>query len=145
MRTRTSTAGNRGFTLFELAVVLFIVGISLAVVAVSTGRLHEKSVFQAEARLIFQTLQHARGAALRERKEIIFKIDSEARSYWLEDEGRERNRRAVPERFTLTGDEVIFFPKGNSTGGTVVLSDEKGKKYEIGVDPVLGTARFKRL
>lgn len=145
VRTRTLSAGNRGFTLFELAVVLFIIGLSLAVVAVSAGRLHEKSVFQEEARRIYLTLQHGRSAALMERKEIVFRINGETGSYWLDDEGTARNRHAVPGRFVLTGAEVIFFPKGNSTGGAIGLSDEKGTRYEIAVDPVLGTSRIKRL
>ncbi|MEC4676553.1 MAG: prepilin-type N-terminal cleavage/methylation domain-containing protein, partial [Nitrospirota bacterium] len=47
---KTSIAGNRGFTLLELIVVLFIIGLSTSVVVFSIGRLHDKTVFNGESR-----------------------------------------------------------------------------------------------
>lgn len=36
---------------------------------------------------------------------------------------------------------IAFFPQGSSTGGEVVLSDEKGRGYRIAVDPWIGLVR----
>lgn len=36
---------------------------------------------------------------------------------------------------------IAFFPQGSSTGGEVVLSDEKGRAYRIAVDPRIGLVR----
>lgn len=35
--------------------------------------------------------------------------------------------------------DIVFSPGGSSSGGGVVLADERGKEYEIGVDFVTGT------
>ena len=37
---------------------------------------------------------------------------------------------------------IAFFPQGSSTGGEVVLSDEKGRGYRIVVDPSMGLVRI---
>lgn len=37
---------------------------------------------------------------------------------------------------------IAFFPQGSSTGGEVVLSDEKGRGYRIVVDPSVGLVRI---
>ncbi len=37
---------------------------------------------------------------------------------------------------------IAFFPQGSSSGGEVVLSDEKGRGYRIVVDPSIGLVRI---
>jgi hypothetical protein len=37
---------------------------------------------------------------------------------------------------------IAFFPFGSSTGGTIDLSDEKGRTYRIVVDPSAGLVRI---
>ena len=156
MRTRTSTVGNRGetadgrfsqrgFTLFELIVVLFIAGLVVSVAIVATGRMHDRAVFNEEARRIFQTLRHAREVALFERRDVTFRIDKEENRYWL-DYGNEKTSdgRSVPGRFRLTGEDIFFFPKGNSSGGLVEIENGKGQGYAVKVDPVLGSPSIRR-
>jgi general secretion pathway protein H len=36
---------------------------------------------------------------------------------------------------------IAFFPQGSSTGGEVLLSDGKGRGYQITVDPTIGVVR----
>ncbi|MBI2883506.1 MAG: GspH/FimT family pseudopilin [Candidatus Methylomirabilis oxyfera] len=36
---------------------------------------------------------------------------------------------------------IVFFPQGSSTGGSINLSDEKGRGYRIVVDPSVGLVR----
>jgi len=52
---------------------------------------------------------------------------------------------AVPKKYPLSGKDLYFFPKGNSSGGLIEIRNEKGQKYAITVDQVLGTSSIKRL
>lgn len=144
-RTKTSTAGNRGFTLLELIIVLFIAGIAAAVVLVSVGRLHDRAVFNEEARKVFQTLKRAREISLFERREVTFKVNEEGTGYWL-DLGKDRrsDSHSVRGGLSVRGEEIFFFPKGNSTGGLIKVSNGKGQEYTIKVDPVLGLPSIRR-
>jgi general secretion pathway protein H len=135
-----------GFTLLELIIVLFIVGLASSVVVFSAGRLHDRTVFNEEARRIFHTAKRARELSLIERREMKLRIDAEAGRYWI-DGGDEKARfsHTVRQGYVLTGEEVVFFSKGNSSGGFIKINDGKGKGYSIEVDPVLGTPSIKRL
>jgi len=117
--------------------------VSVAIVA--TGRMHDRAVFNEEARRIFQTLRHAREVAIFERRDVTFRIDEEEKRYWL-DYGNEKTSdvRSVPGGFKLTGKDIFFFPKGNSSGGLVKIENEKGQGYAIKVDPVLGSPSIRR-
>jgi|OpeIllAssembly_1097287.scaffolds.fasta_scaffold05133_4 general secretion pathway protein H len=147
VRIKTSTAGNKsGFTLLELLVVLFIIGIIVSIVAVSVGRLHEKTLFTEEARRIYLTTKHAREAAILERREVVFRLNEETQTYWLDySASKPSENHAVPRKFTITGADIFFFPKGNSSGGLIEIQNEKGQKYAIEVNQVLGTSSIKRL
>jgi prepilin-type N-terminal cleavage/methylation domain-containing protein len=147
VRIKTSTAGNkRGFTLLELLVVLFIVGIIVSIVAVSVGRLRDKTVFTEEARRIYLTTKHAREVAILDRREIALRINEETNTYWLDYPGsKPSDNHAVPKKFIITGTDIFFFPKGNSSGGLIGIQNEKGQKYAIEVNQVLGTSSIKRL
>ncbi|MBI5075232.1 MAG: prepilin-type N-terminal cleavage/methylation domain-containing protein [Nitrospirae bacterium] len=147
MRIKTSTAGNkRGFTLLELLVVLFIVGIIVSIVAVSVGSLRDKALFTEEARRIYLTAKHAREAAIIDRTEVAFRLNEETNTYWLDyPASKPSENHAVPKKFTITGTDIFFFPKGNSSGGLIEIQNEKGQKYAIEVNKVLGTPSIKRL
>ena len=135
-----------GFTLFELLLVLFIVGLAASVVMFSGSRLQEKTIFNTEARKLYLTVKHAREISILERRDIAFKVDGEAKRYWIDyGDDKTSEMHSIPQKFTLTGEDVIFFPKGNSSGGKMEIDNGKGRKYEISIDPVLGTASIKRL
>jgi prepilin-type N-terminal cleavage/methylation domain-containing protein len=146
VKIKTLIAGNRGFTLFELLLVLFIVGLAASVVMFSGSRLQEKTLFNTEARKLFLTVKHARELSMLERRDIVFRVDEESKKYWI-DYGDEKISEAhsIPRKYTLTGEDVIFFPKGNSSGGKMEMGNGKGQKYEIIIEPVLGTASIKRV
>ncbi len=143
VRVRSS---QTGFTLFELLLVLFIVGLAASVVMFSGSRLQEKALFNTEARKLFLTVKHAREISMLERRDIVFKVDGEAKKYWI-DYGEDKTSEAheIPRKYTITGEDVSFFPKGNSSGGKMEIGNGKGQKYEIIVDPVLGTTSIKRV
>ncbi len=147
VRIKTSTAGNdRGVTLLELLVVLVIVGLATTVVAFSAGRMRDSSLFREEARRIFLTAKHAREIALVERRDVTLRIDEEGRRYWL-DLGADQTMEihTVPSKFTLAGKDLLFYPKGNSSGGIIEIANDNGRKYAIEIDQILGTPSIKRL
>ena len=153
-KTKTLSAGNKGltphknhcagFTLLELIIVIFIAGISVTIVAISIGRIYEKRVFNETSKKVFITLKHARETAILEKTPVAFKIDEETNSFWMEKNdtvyGKVQN---MPERISIRGKAIIFFPKGNSSGGNIKIKYEKEREYSIEVDPVLGTAKIK--
>jgi hypothetical protein len=50
--------------------VLFIAGLVVAIAIVATGSMHDRAVFNEEARRIFQTLKQAREIYLFERRDV---------------------------------------------------------------------------
>jgi type II secretion system protein H len=135
-----------GFTLLELLLVLFIVGLSAAVVMFSGSRLQEKTMFNTEARKLYLTVKHARELSIIERRDIVVKVDGESRRYWI-DYGNDQppEMQSITQKYTLVGEDIVFFPKGNSSGGKLEIDNGKGQKYEVTVEPLLGTTSIKRL
>lgn len=139
-------SSQTGFTLFELLLVLFIIGLAASVVMFSGSRMQEKTIFNTEARKLYLTVKRAREISILERMDISFKVDAEAKSYWIAyGDANTSETHSLPQKFTIAGEDVIFFPKGNSSGGKIEIDNGKGQKYEVTVDPVFGTASIKRL
>ncbi len=143
---RTLRAGNNGFTLIELIIVLVITGLAASIVTFSVSRLYSSAVFREEARKIFQTIKYAKKIALLERRNTEFRIDEESNSYWIDFANDSPTKTySLPSRYKLTGETVYFFPKGNCSGGILNIQNEQDKKYQIEVDPVLCKPSIKRL
>lgn len=139
-------SSQAGFTLFELLLVLFIFGLAASVVMVAGSRMQEKAIFNTEARKLYLTVKHAREISIVQRRDIVFRVDAETSSYWIAyGDDKTSEKHSLPQKFTVAGEDVIFFPKGNSSGGRIEIGNEKGQKYEVTVDPVLGTTSIKRL
>jgi len=138
---------QKGFTLLELLLVLFIMGLAAAVAMSSGSRMQEKALFNTEARKLYLTVKHAREISIIERMNIVFKVDQEAKKYWIAygDDDKTSETHSIPQKFTIAGEDILFFPKGNSSGGRIEIGNEKGRKYEVTVDQVFGTASIKRL
>jgi general secretion pathway protein H len=144
-KTRISTAGNKGFTLLELIIVLFIAGMAVAVVVFSAGRIRESAVFSDEARRLCQTLKHAREIAIMERADVSVKL-ADNNSYWIDyGDGKTSDIHVLQGGLVISGKDVDFSSDGGSSGGTIKIENAKGQAYEIDVDPVLGTPKIKRL
>jgi general secretion pathway protein H len=139
-------SSNEGFTMLELLIVMFIIGLVGVVVMFSASRLQENTLFNTEARKLYLTVKHAREVSILERRDIVFKVDADAKKYWIDyGEDKTSETHSLPQKYVIAGEAVNFFPKGNSSGGRFELDNGKGRKYEVTVDPVLGTTAIKRL
>jgi prepilin-type N-terminal cleavage/methylation domain-containing protein len=131
-----------GFTLLELIAVIFILAVSSAIVAVSLGRSTEKAKLRDETVRVRNLMAHGRDLALTERVPVTFFANPGDGSYGLEG----RRTRLVGKGMEIEEyAEVVFFPKGHSTGGEVNLRGKDGRRYRVQVDPATGEASIGRL
>ena len=131
-----------GFTLLELLAVLAILAFSTALVAVNFGRSTGKAILSDEAVRVRGTLAEARDLALTERIPSTFYVDENSGAYGIEGKGARQPHESIT---VSTEEKVVFFPKGNSTGGEVFIKSRDGRRMHVLVDPITGEARLKRL
>ena len=139
---RARLKGQGGFTLIELMAVLFILAVSTAVVGISLGRSLDKSRVRQEVTGVRNLLAFARDQALTNRRPVTFFARADQGSYGLREERSLTLGRGLKFKYDA---DVVFFPKGDSTGGEVVLIATEGRGYRVLVDPVTGEARIERL
>jgi general secretion pathway protein H len=137
-----------GFTLFELIVVLVIMGIF----AVATAPMVMGGLTRIEARTaardLATSLRRARGEAIAENIDVALSVDTAERVYALD--GGKPHRlpaglevallTAETERINQQAGRIRFFADGSSTGGTVTLADA-GNTYRVQVDWLTGRVR----
>jgi len=122
-----------GFTLFELMVVLVLIGLlsSMVFVAVSSGLLKSR-----ETKFVNQfanALKGARTRALGQGKAVRFIIDSENRKFGLKPPGLQE----IPASIQIEGEDIeelqdgvygiVFYPDGSSSGGELDLKWANGR------------------
>jgi general secretion pathway protein H len=136
-----------GFTLIELVLVLALLALAASATIVSVGRTSQKAIIRNEASLLQGTLRQARQASLFERMPVALLVNAESGAYSLsKGKGQLIRSHDVPEKLTLSGsEEIVFFPKGDSTGGSLGLTGPGGRSYLIEVDRVTGLAKLTRL
>jgi general secretion pathway protein H len=142
-----SLSEKDGFTLIELVLVLALLALAASVTMVSIGRTSKRALIRNEASLLQGTLRQARQASLFERRPVTLGVDADRGAYVLsKGKGLLIQSHDVPAGLTLSGsEEIVFFPKGDSTGGSLKLAGAEGRSYLIEVDRVTGLARLTRL
>jgi len=143
---------NRGFTLLELIVVLFIISIILGMSAVFFANTLPSNKFNATVREIVATIRHARSLAQVNSQTETITIDLDAKRYGLEGRAEKIIPPAVYVKVvdTFSGDittgkcQIIFPAYGGAEGGTIILWDKK-KTVTIRLDPVVGSVVTKQL
>jgi prepilin-type N-terminal cleavage/methylation domain-containing protein len=167
-RTRPPRAWCLGFSLLELTVVLAIVAIAsaLAFPAVSAGVRNWQ--LQAAARELSVSFKFARNQAVARREPLQVVLERTRGVYWVDHVGKgaaanfdEAERKgirlyALPtgvrfgeitvEGYPASGDQIglVFAPRGTSEEATVQVVGERGRRYQIAIDPVTGYARVGR-
>jgi len=125
---------NKGFTLLELVVVLFIVVLGFSVVGINLSSGNDSTELKAAARDIVSALRFAKGQALISHQETTLTLDLTENSYTVS--GRDKvysipkaiDVTVVTAQSEITGKglgSIRFFADGSSTGGRITL--ELGK------------------
>jgi general secretion pathway protein H len=121
---------NKGFTLLELIVVLFIVVLGFSVIGVNLSSGNDSTALKVAARDIVSALRFARGQALLSHQETTLDLDLANNTYTVSNRGKVYPLRKtiavslVTAQSELTGDgvgAVRFFADGSSTGGRIKL------------------------
>jgi general secretion pathway protein H len=139
-------AGGRGFTLVELMAVLVIAALAASLAVGATVRSHRRSVLGQEARSASRAIRYARELALLKRVPVHFRPVLEGEAYEIEPEGGGvAGSRRLPRGLRLGGEEVVFLPRGSSTGGTLLILDRDERGFALDVDRATGGVTVRRL
>jgi general secretion pathway protein H len=121
---------QRGFTLLELVVVLFVVVLGFSVIGLNLSSGNDSTQIKAAARDIVSALRYARGQALMTHQDATVAVNLSDNSYTVT--GRDKHYQ-IPETIDitvvtaqteLTGEgsaSIRFFADGSSTGGRITL------------------------
>ena len=121
----------RGFTLLEILVVLFLMGLAYGLAAPMIGSGAASLELKGATRQLAAGLRKARGEAITRRQEAVLTLDVGQRRFAVSGDGR---AHALPERIevalvTARSEQldnqvgnIRFFPDGTSTGGRITLS-----------------------
>ena len=125
-----SVSQNKGFTLLELLIVLFIVVLGFSVVGVNLSSGNDATALKVASRDIVSALRFARGEALVSHQEMTVNFDLTENTYTV---SRRDKVYSIPRSIGVTlvtaskelkGEGkggVRFFADGSSTGGRVTL------------------------
>ena len=159
-----------GFTLIELLVVLVIISIMAAFVGPRIAGSMSNMNLRTASKKIAASLRYARSQAISENRtytalfdldknRMVIRAGQAARESEEKDEGggdqdiRKSKRYELPEDVRLDkaiwreyeGDSgffrIIFLSNGGSSGGELVLSNDRGNRYGVKVDFITGTVR----
>jgi len=152
----------KGFTLLELVLVLFLMGLILGLALPFAVQTLDRVKLQSEARQIASTIQYARSEAISKKKLFTLNANINKNKYWL---AIPKERKIIQSKFlnksvrirdyigtegSLTDEnfKVNFYPSGNSSAGTIRLQSslDKGETnvYSIIIDPITGKPKIER-
>ena len=140
-------AGQGGFTLLELLVVLAIVGMVAAVVPMAFPAATARVETEAAARVLASDLRAVRRAAIAGNRSLALSFQPNGIGYSTGALTRafpDLVRTAVEvggENKTGSGVSIIFNPDGSSTGGDIRIFSAKAA-YRVSVDWVSGRIRL---
>jgi len=136
---------NKGFTLLELIVVLFIVVLGFSVVGINLSSGNDATELKVAARDIVSALRFARGEALISHQETTVTLDLAENTYTVS--GRDKVY-SIPKAIDVTvvtaqneltegSASIRFFADGSSTGGRITV--ELGKAaWQIDINWLTG-------
>lgn len=156
-------ANRDGFTLLELVLVIFLIGLIAGLVLPFVVSTLDRIKLQSEARQIASALQFARSEAITKKTLFTFNANIDQNQYWLaipkEKEVTQTKNldKTVKIRDYQGAEETIsdgtfvinFYPRGNSSAGTIHLQssieESDAPIYAITIDPITGKPKIKLL
>ena len=140
-----------GFTLIELIVVLFLVGIIAGLAGLYIGKDTGSLELKKFTREVSTVMRYARNRAVTEKKIYCFVIDKDERMLRLYSEDTDYTNvtlvmdKEIPEELNMdmpgSGREALyveFFPGGSTTGGVIEIMNKKGSRFLIMVNRITG-------
>jgi prepilin-type N-terminal cleavage/methylation domain-containing protein len=150
-RARPAPSIARGFTLLEVIITLFVIGLAAAVVVPAIGRGTEGLRVRAAVAGVSALLRRAREEAVTTRADLAVVVDPAARVVTEQTaDNQVRARYPLPERVTIEAEPpaaltVQFSAQGFSTGGTFRVAAANGTlAYRVTVDPLTGRVLGRR-
>lgn len=152
-----------GFTLLELVLVLFLMGLIAGLVLPFVVSTLERVKLQSEARQIVSALQFARSEAITQKTLFTFNADINKNQYWLaipkqkevtqtknlDETVKIRDYQGTEETVSDGTFIINFYPRGNSSAGTIHLqssiAESDAPVYAITIDPITGKPKIKLL
>jgi general secretion pathway protein H len=135
-------AQSGGFTLIELAVVLAILGVVIAITVPFLAGRTQRGALPAATDEVRAALRAARSAAIAEGRPVAFRADPSG-GYWLDRQHYPLVAAAGPTpglRIAVAGGaRIAFYPSGGSSGGRIRIEAAGGWR-DIDVDTVTGRA-----
>ncbi|PIE67749.1 MAG: type II secretion system protein GspH [Deltaproteobacteria bacterium] len=155
---------RRGFTLFELLVVMVIIGIAASLIVPRLGGSVDKMQLRTATRDLASVMRFARSQAVTRGREYRVLFDSATRMVAIEmapsingqtaDSSENaissRHRYQLPAGIVLNLNNnplqaaarpvrmATFFPMGNSSGGSIRLVDARERSRTIRIDTITG-------
>ena len=143
---------DRGFTLVEMAVVLFVLVIASAISLPTIGRGLETLKIRSEAQGIVAFFRFGRQQAITSHRSQTVGVDPAGGRLSITEEGAEAPRlsRQIPASIRVIADPptqtgITFSPQGFSSGGNFLLEGPGGRSYRISVNPMTGRVTNTRL
>lgn len=160
--------GTSGFTLFELMVVMILIGLMAAFVFPRIGGNGDRLRLRTAAKSVAAMLRYARDQAVTRGNSYALVYEPVHRQFWVaaidamatDDSDHEipdtidlKNVYELPDGITTDPQDVVekavggaypivaFFPLGNSSGGTLTLVNARGMEASIQIDLFTGAAR----
>lgn len=147
---------RNGFTLIELVLVLFIIGIASALAVGILYRSMDNIRLKTAAKDISASLRYARSHAVAGEKIYSFVMNKNGYGLYTEqydksDTGREKTsfvfQKILPQGIAAEYQEIEdiridFYPQGDSTGGEIRLRNEKGAELLITIEKITGKVKI---
>jgi general secretion pathway protein H len=132
-------AGDGGFSLVELIVVIAILSIALTAAVPLAASLRHSMALDLAAREVTLGLRAARSAAIYGNKEATFILDGASGQYWSD---AAPSRKSLPRQVVVspsprTVGQIRFFPDGGASGGTIELREAR-RSAAIEIDALTG-------
>jgi len=128
---------THGFTLFELLIVLVLLGIMAGIAGPATGRFLSSLDLKKQTSEFMKVIRYARLMAVTEGASVTMAAAEGSNALVLSGAVEENRDLGLAENETLelVPGEIIFFPEGYATPGTLAFTRNE-KTQKIIIDPM---------